>query len=64
MEHSHEGAEFIHLLSGTLAIHYQDEEHVLNAGDSVYFDASEAHTYRALHGANARALVITTPPRP
>lgn len=64
MDHSHEGAEFIHVLSGTLSIHYQDEEHVLNAGDSVYFDASEPHTYRATNGANARALVITTPPRP
>ncbi len=63
-EHAHEGAEFIHVLSGTLAIHYQDEEHVLSAGDSVYFDASEPHTYRALHGANAKGLVITTPPRP
>ena len=63
-EHAHEGAEFIHVLSGTLAIHYQDEEHVLNAGDSVYFDASEPHTYRALNGVNAKGLVITTPPRP
>ncbi len=64
MDHSHEGAEFIHVLSGSLSIHYQDEEHVLNAGDSVYFDASEPHTYRATNGTNARALVITTPPRP
>ena len=64
MEHAHEGAEFIHVLSGTLAIHYQDEVHQLDAGDSVYFDASEPHTYRALNGMNAKALVITTPPRP
>jgi transcriptional regulator with XRE-family HTH domain len=64
MEHSHEGAEFVHVLSGTINIHYQDEEHLLNAGDSVYFDASEPHTYRAMNGVNAKALVITTPPRP
>ncbi|MBY0507418.1 MAG: XRE family transcriptional regulator [Bryobacteraceae bacterium] len=64
MEHAHEGAEFIHILSGTLAIHYQDEVHQLNAGDSVYFDASEPHTYRAMNGASSKALVITTPPRP
>lgn len=64
MDHSHEGAEFIHVLAGTLCIHYQDEEHLLNAGDSVYFDASEPHTYRAVNGEDARALVITTPPRP
>jgi len=64
MEHAHEGAEFLHVLAGTLSIHYQDEEHILNAGDSVYFDASEPHTYRALNGVNSKALVITTPPRP
>jgi len=64
MEHAHDGAEFVHVLSGTLAIHYQDEAHHLNTGDSVYFDASEPHTYRALNGVNAKAIVITTPPRP
>jgi transcriptional regulator with XRE-family HTH domain len=62
-EHFHEGAEFLHVVEGGLAIHYQGEEHVLDAGDSVYFDASEPHSYRS-HGATpARALVITTPPR-
>ncbi len=64
VEHAHDGAEFIHVLSGTLAIHYQDEEHLLGPGDSVYFDASEPHSYRAGDGDVARALVITTPARP
>lgn len=63
-EHSHEGAEFLHVIAGSLAVRYQDEEYVLKQGDSVYFDASEPHAYRGLAADPARALVITTPPRP
>lgn len=62
-EHSHDGYEFLHVLEGTLAINYQTEEHVLGAGDSVYFDGSEPHSYRGQSDPPARALVITVPPR-
>ncbi len=62
-EHSHDGSEFIHVLNGTLAIHYQAEEHLLEVGDSVYFDSSEAHCYSGRSESPARAIVITTPPR-
>lgn len=61
--HAHEGAEFIHVLEGDLAVYYIDEETVLHAGDSVYFDSGHSHGYRAMNGAQARAVVITTPPR-
>ena len=61
-EHSHDGSEFIHVLRGTLAIHYQAEEHVLEIGDSVYFDSSEAHAYDGRSENPARAIVVTTPP--
>ncbi len=60
-EHYHDGAEFLFLLEGKLVIHLQGEDHVLKPGDSVYFDASEPHSYRAQ--AAAKAVVITTPPR-
>jgi len=63
-EHSHDGSEFIHVLHGTLAIVYQTEQHVLQIGDSVYFDASEMHSYHGQSDPPARALVVTTPPRP
>lgn len=61
--HSHEGTEFLHVMEGILAIHYQAEEHILRAGDSVYFDSSEAHTYCGVSDSPARALVVTLPPR-
>ncbi len=62
-EHFHEGAEFVHLLEGNLSIRYEDEEHVLRPGDSVYFDSSQSHSYQGLSKQPARAIVITTPPR-
>jgi transcriptional regulator with XRE-family HTH domain len=62
-EHFHEGAEFLHVLQGPLAVRFEDQEHVLKTGDSVYFDGSEPHSYRGLSKRRARAFVITTPPR-
>lgn len=62
-EHFHDGSEFVHVLEGTLAINYQSEEHVLGAGDSVYFDGSEPHSYCGLSDSPARAIVITVPLR-
>ena len=62
-EHFHEGAEFLHLLEGSMAVHYEDEHHVLKPGDSVYFDSSEPHAYRGLSVPPAKAIVITTPNR-
>jgi transcriptional regulator with XRE-family HTH domain len=61
--HSHEGAEFVHVLHGSLAINYQSEEYILETGDSVYFDSSEAHSYQGKSDSPAKAIVITTPPR-
>jgi len=61
--HQHEGAEFIHVLEGSLGIRFEDEENVLNAGDSVYFEAIESHSYRGLKPFGAKALVVTSPPR-
>lgn len=62
-EHFHEGAEFIHVLEGTLSIRFADEEHLLRAGDSAYFDGLEPHAYRGMTKKPARALIVTTPPR-
>lgn len=61
--HWHEGSEFIHVLSGSLAINYQSEDHILNAGDSVYFDASEPHSYTGRTEQDAKAIVVTALPR-
>jgi transcriptional regulator with XRE-family HTH domain len=60
-EHHHVGAEFIHVLEGTLGLRVLGEEHVLQAGDAVYFDGSVSHGYRRIGRAPCRALVVTSP---
>ncbi len=63
-EHYHEGAEFVHVLQGTIAIRYQGDDYILKEGDSVYFDSAEPHSYRGDDVDMAgRAIVVTTPPR-
>jgi transcriptional regulator with XRE-family HTH domain len=59
--HAHAGAEFIYLLKGTLALAVGDEEHVLEAGDSVYFDSGAPHAYCRVGAPACAAIVVTTP---
>ena len=61
--HFHTGAEFVYVLTGQLAINYQAEDHLLGPGDSVYFDASEPHSYAGRSKEGARAIVVTSQPR-
>lgn len=62
-QHFHDGSEFIYVVEGAMSIWRHDEEHDLQAGDSVYFDASEPHSYCGTGRSGARAIVITVPPR-
>jgi transcriptional regulator with XRE-family HTH domain len=60
--HVHDGAEFFHMLEGSVTIRHNDKDYELHAGDSVYFDSSASHTYRATSRTPARAIVVTTGP--
>ena len=60
---SHEGEEFIYLLEGTLEFRTEDQQYVLYPGDSLYFESSIPHAYRALERRNARALTVVYPVR-
>ncbi len=57
--HDHPGVEFIYALQGTLSVHIGEVEHVLHAGDSMYFDATVPHAYRRSAGRTCRAVVVT-----
>ena len=48
------------MLAGTLAILIADEEHLLEARDSIYFDSSVPHAYRRAAGKSCCAIVVTT----
>jgi len=58
--HSHEGAEFLHMLSGRLLLTIGRQEHELDEGDSIYFDASVPHSYRRHGKPRCTAVVVTT----
>jgi transcriptional regulator with XRE-family HTH domain len=62
-EHFHDGWELVHVLSGSLVIRLEAEEHLLEAGDSAYFDALEPHAYRGNSDPPAQALIVTTRPQ-
>ena len=61
--HSHDGAEFLHLISGQLEIRTATGLHRLEAGDSCYFDSSEAHSYRCASASQATAIAVIAPSR-
>jgi transcriptional regulator with XRE-family HTH domain len=59
--HDHPGVEFIYTLQGALTVHINDDDHVLEAGDSMYFDSSLPHAYRRAAGRVCSAIVVTSP---
>lgn len=59
--HDHPGVEFIYTLQGALTVHVNSEDHVLEAGDSMYFDSSLPHAYRRAAGRVCSAIVVTSP---
>lgn len=59
---SHEGEEFIYVLQGAIKIHYGKDEHVLYAGDSIYYDSIVDHLVEALNGNSAQILAVVYTP--
>lgn len=57
--HEHPGAEFLYVLRGTLSVYIEDEEHLLETDDAMYFDSSVSHGYRR-HGSRACTAVVIT----
>ena len=57
-QHAHPGQEFNLMVEGRLRFFMGSLTYDLNPGDSVYFDASQAHAMRALDGKPARFLAI------
>ncbi len=59
----HEGEEFIYVLQGALEIWLDEvERYVLEEGDSLYFESSQAHRWRSLSDKETVLLWINTPP--
>jgi transcriptional regulator with XRE-family HTH domain len=59
--HHHSGVEFLSVLCGKLELHIGTEDHVLESGDSIYFDSSLPHSYRRIGQKQCGAIVVTAP---
>jgi transcriptional regulator with XRE-family HTH domain len=58
---SHEGEEFIYVLSGNIEINYGQETYSLETGDSIYYDSIVPHDVHA-KGDMARILAVVYAP--
>lgn len=57
-KNSHQGQEFDMVTEGTLELTIGKKVLVLEAGDSIYFDATQPHAMRALNGKAVKFLAI------
>jgi transcriptional regulator with XRE-family HTH domain len=59
---SHEGEEFLYVLSGEIELLYGKDGYVLAEGDSIYYDSIVAHHVHAKGDAPARILAVVYAP--
>jgi len=59
---SHEGEEFIYLLSGSIEVIYGTARHTLAPGDSIYLDSIVAHHVHSVGPETAKALAVIFAP--
>jgi two-component system, OmpR family, response regulator len=57
-----EGEEFGVVMSGKLELDFGDRKYELEAGDSIYLDASLSYSWRNISNEDVEAIWITTPP--
>ena len=59
---SHEGDECGIILSGAMEIVIAGESFLLEAGDTIYFDASKPHSWISVGPEELEAIFVMTPP--
>lgn len=57
--HYHQGVELLYLIKGKIEMTIGVETFTLEAGDAIYFDAMQKHTYRSLVKTDCTAIVVT-----
>ncbi len=55
---SHDGEELVHVLEGKLEFRSIDQVHVLDVGDTIYFESDIEHSFRCAEGEKAKAMVV------
>ena len=59
---THEGEEFIFVLKGKVKIIYGKEQHILNVGDSIYYDSIVDHLVSAVDDQPAQIVAVVYTP--
>jgi quercetin dioxygenase-like cupin family protein len=59
---THEGEEFIHILSGKLCLEYGKDTNILDTGDSVYYDSIVPHRVLSADNKPVRILAVIYSP--
>jgi transcriptional regulator with XRE-family HTH domain len=62
--HQHDGAEFIYIAAGRLAVMIDTEVVVLGEGDTIHFDSSVPHSYQLEQQHLPAAAIIVVQPGP
>jgi transcriptional regulator with XRE-family HTH domain len=55
---THDGQEFIHVLKGRMEVRLGDEIHVLDPGDSIYYDSTVPHLVKCHGQEQTRILAV------
>jgi transcriptional regulator with XRE-family HTH domain len=58
--HSHPGVEVLYLFEGTLELKIGTDVLRLEAGDAIYFDSIQKHSYRRIGQQKCSAVLVTT----
>ncbi|MBO5418479.1 MAG: helix-turn-helix transcriptional regulator [Bacteroidales bacterium] len=59
---SHEGEEFIFVMEGAVEISYGKKSHLIEAGDSIYYDSIVPHHVHGYNGQAAKILAVVYTP--
>lgn len=59
---SHEGEEFVYVLSGVIEISYGSDIYKISEGDSIYFDSSVSHNLHTANNKPAKILAVVYAP--
>jgi transcriptional regulator with XRE-family HTH domain len=55
---THDGQEFIYVLEGTMEVRLDDEIHLLEPGDAIYYDSTVPHLVKCHGGQTTKILAV------
>ena len=59
---SHEGEEFIYVMEGVIEVSHGKKNHVIKAGDTIYYDSIVPHHVHGYNGQAAKILAVVYTP--